>query len=550
MDITIIKRYPFSFPVFFHAAVLGNAAVGKYQAAHMLICGFDPETATDQMREYGFSANVGTFYTHGQRGISKALTARFLSLSKDQVINHIRMIGLKRPAVSVKTILWLLKNDHIDMDLTELNGYIDLAEKESSEEYLADMLILAIKHRGRLPLPDEDCDVLVKLGQRIADGSLTYNTSEMNKKEDDHPHENSDTIQDSATPSRSMQGKSSAVLPASDENELAKVLDESAPELEKALKTIRAINDRTQQEIEKQEMLIAAERQRLEEQYAATRQTEMKIRELAGQQHSVKKAVEQEMARKEALAQRLRESELELQRLYMKNAESSEHAKESELALAQLTKELKTVSESSSADASIHVPDIHSSYTLHELFYDKDREAYRSNYIRLQEIRGGRVGYALTDQEVRASTDLFRRSKKNYLIDFSGTLAGLTDTILRHTEQKQCLQVVLICFVNSDRDISRMKKALTNVVKYALTDEGNLFLSWGCNDSIASGEYVARVIISIQEPSGEELYVSKVVRKLPIQHLSPAKDYEGRVPDFLLPYRIPSNPADDETGAR
>lgn len=581
MGTTKIRKGPFSFPVFFHIAIFGNAALGKYQASHMLIIGKNPDEPEGTERDLCFSSSISTLYIRGRRAISKSLTAHFLSLTKDQIIHRIQMVGLKRPSVSVKAILWLLKNDYIDMDPAELENFIGLAEKESPEEYLADMLTLSIKHRGRYPMTEEECDTLVEIRKSIAAGNepvLTDSTvplpdSSENDTVETTASENgtmenntvetttsdktvpdiiaSETISPDKikenTPIQSEQETTNSVSKSQiteelDQTETSQSMpgNEQSPsssELEKAFATIRAANDSILQEVNEKEELLKEANAKYHDQRMVTMQTEKNLRDLKTKKHLAEQAFQEAVARRDALTQQLRASELELQRLYQRIADSSEQDRIMRAALQQLTKELESGPDLSSSIASKPgSSEIRSSYTLHELFYEKDREAYRSNYIRIQ---GDHIGYALTDQEVRMSTDLFRRSLKTYLIDFTGSLAGLTDTVLHHAEYRQCLQIVLICVIPSEKSINRLKNILINMVKFALTDDGHLFVAWSTNDKLQPEDYVARAVISIQSPSKAELLRQQLLIQPPIIHLSPAKYYEDRVPDFLLPMQTP-----------
>ena len=180
---------------------------------------------------------------------------------------------------------------------------------------------------------------------------------------------------------------------------------------------------------------------------------------------------------------------------------------------------------------------IRASYTLRELDYERDREEYRTGLIRLDAgIRGSAniEGRALSDEEVRMSTDLFRRADRTSIMDFTGTLSGLADVFLHRVSPGQCMQIVLICRVHADRDVMAMRRTLENIIHFALAEDGVMFLAWAPDESLASGEYNARLVYSIRDVSQEEQSRLEIVVSPAPNPLIPRKRFQGRVPDFLL----------------
>ena len=144
---------------------------------------------------------------------------------------------------------------------------------------------------------------------------------------------------------------------------------------------------------------------------------------------------------------------------------------------------------------------IRAAYSLRELDYTTDREEYRNGLIRQPAAANGR---ALTDEEVRASTDLFRRSDKTFLMEFSGTLPGLADVILHHVIPARCLQLVFICRIHSEKELPGIRRTLESIIQFALADDGILFIAWIPDEAIMSGDHRIRIIYSISGLTDDE----------------------------------------------
>ena len=197
----------------------------------------------------------------------------------------------------------------------------------------------------------------------------------------------------------------------------------------------------------------------------------------------------------------------------------------------------ESVSESSKQPEAVLLPKVGSSepiraaYSLRELDYTSDREDYRNNLIRLP---AGSNGRGLTDEEIRASTDLFRRSDKTFLLEFAGTLPGLADVLLHHVSPAQCLQLVFICRVHSEKELLGMRKALESIVEFALAGDGILFIAWIPDETVTPGEYRVRTIYSIEDIPEDEQERLEIISHPTNHRRSPRAQYQGHIPDFLL----------------
>ena len=174
---------------------------------------------------------------------------------------------------------------------------------------------------------------------------------------------------------------------------------------------------------------------------------------------------------------------------------------------------------------------IRAAYSLRELNYTSDREDYRNNLIRLP---AGSNGRGLTSEEIRASTDLFRRSDKTFLLEFAGTLPGLADVLLHHVSPAQCLQLVFICRVHSEKELIGMRRTLESIVEFALASDGILFISWIPDEAITPGEYRIRTIYSIEGIPEDEQKRLEITSHPANHRRGPKAQYQGHIPDFLL----------------
>ena len=403
-------RLSFSFPVFFHVAILDNTPRGRYKAVHNLICGFDPDDKdNDDVREYTVANGIVTGYINGNRPISEALTSRYLSMPRKEQINHIRMVGLQQPLLAANALVYLLNSGLIDMDPSDTGRYLDLFNTEPTEEFLSDMLTLAIKHRVRQPLSKATRTMLAHIRESLnADenasrGHLSEDTSLPDEPED---------------------------IPY-------------VPELPS----------------------------------------------------------------------------------YMRNHESESARHDSQHSASSVT---------------------FASYDFRELEYERDRLEYRSCMIR---IEGDVLETALSDEEIRQSTDLFRRADRTFFVDFTGTPAGLADVLLHRVSPQQCLQLVVISNMKSRKEFSKLRHMLTDIVRFALADDGKMFFANSFDTELPSGIYNIRVIYSIRQVSEDEkLRLDLALFPPRSGSLTPSRKYRGRVPDFLLPRSFDPRQSTDPDG--
>ena len=186
------------------------------------------------------------------------------------------------------------------------------------------------------------------------------------------------------------------------------------------------------------------------------------------------------------------------------------------------------------------------SYDFRELEYERDRHEYRSCMIR---IEGDMLETALSDEEIRQSTDLFRRADRTFFVDFTGTPAGLADVLLHRVSPQQCLQLVVISSMKSKKEFSKLRHMLADIVRFALADDGKMFFANSLDPQLPTGIYNIRVIYSIcQVSEDEKLRLDLALFPPKSGSLTPSRKYRGRVPDFLLPRSFDPRQSTDPDG--
>jgi len=419
-------KLSFSFPVFFHVAILDNTPRGRYKAVHNLICGFDPDDKDNaDVREYTVANGIVTGYINGNRPISEALTSRYLGIPREEQINHIRMVELQQPRLAANALVYLFKNGLIDMDPNDIERYLDLSNSEPAEEFLADMLTLAIKHRGKQPLSKATREMLVRIRDNL------------------------------------------------NANENAPMADSSEDEV---LPGASALTEET--------------------------------------------TVPEDAALPEASEDKPYVPELPS---FMRNYESAGH--DSQYSATSVT---------------------FASYDFRELEYERDRLEYCSCMIR---IEGDMLETALSEEEIRQSTDIFRRAERTFFVDFTGTPAGLADVLLHRVSPQQCLQLVVISGMKSKKEFSKLRHMLADIVRFALADDGKMFFANSLDPQLPTGIYNIRVIYSIRQVSEDEkLRLDLALFPPKSGSLTPSRKYRGRVPDFLLPRSFDPRQSTDSDG--
>ena len=157
---TIGRKLDFTFPVFFHTAILGNTPIGKHRAVQYLIQGYDPEMPEKEME---VSKSIIAGYITGTRPISESLTSRFLSLTPAERVEHIKSVSLIHPSDSVNGLVKLMADGNLSMATSDVAKYTDIAKSESADSFLAEMLTLSIKHRIRQKLSASEIEFLTEL---------------------------------------------------------------------------------------------------------------------------------------------------------------------------------------------------------------------------------------------------------------------------------------------------------------------------------------------------------------------------------------------------
>ena len=425
MIASISRKLAFTFPVFYFTAIIDNTPLGKHRAAHMLICGFDPDDksipATEKLT---ISNTISTGYISGSRPVSENLTSHFLSSSRADRLSRITKLGIRNSTIAVAALVRLLKSDILNLDGTSISVMLNLSSTESSDEFLVDMLTLAIKHRVKQPLSKEEQSYLMSLRHGVAG-------SDENTRADDSKA--------ALLYMRSLTVDPSTYTP--DQVQPSSPLEINAPPSSPA--------------------------------------TVSKRERIPG----------------DSIPPWKRPSCVEPEFLTWP---------------------------------------VRAFYTIRELDYAADREEYKNRMLRLHTTT---AFSSFSEEDIMTSRDLFRRSDKTFFLQFEGSLSGLADLLLHRVSEKQCLQIVLVCTVNSDKERLRMRNALTNIIDFALADDGRLFFACGYDTELPENEYAIRMIYSIKNITEEEMKRLEVVTKPPVLHLMPAEKYEGRVPDFLLPFK-------------
>jgi len=425
MSTSISRKLVFTFPVFYFTAIFNNTALGKHRATHMLICGFDPDdSSVPDANKLTISNTISTGYISGNRPISENLTSHYLNCSRDDHRNRIRKLGIQNATMAVGALVQLLRSNNLSLDSTSISAMLTLSSSETAEEFLVDMLTLAIKHRVKQPLSKEEQSYLMNL-RHGSDESAVDNSVDESKA--------------SLPDTHSLSGDSIPYTPD-------QVLSSSSIKMDPLSSSPASVNQRRQEPGDS----IPPWKRPL--------------------------SVEPEL----------------------------------------LTWPVRAF------------------YTIRELDYATDREEYKDHMLKLHTT----TAYStISEEDIIASRDIFRRSDKTFFLQFEGSLSGMADLLLHRVSEKQCMQIALLCTVNSEKERLRMRNALTNIIDFALADDGRLFFACGYDTELPENEYSIRIIYSIENTTAEEIKRLEVVTKPPVLHLMPAEKYEGRVPDFLLPFK-------------
>ena len=429
MNASISRKLVFTFPVFYFTAIINNTALGKHRATHMLICGFDPDDiSVPDAKKLTISNTISTGYISGNRPISENLTSHYLNCSRDDHLNRIRKLGIQNPTMAVGALVQLLKSSNLNLDGTSTSAMLTLSSSETAEEFLVDMLTLAIKHRVKQPISKEEQNYLVGLRRAI---------------------DNADEVPDADNTGEPILQTVSML-----QDPFPFIPVPALPHLSSKMNPVSSSPA------------------------------------LSGQP--------------------------------TQNSEESNPA----------------WNRPDSIESDILSCPLRALYTVRELDYAAEREEYKDHILKLH---SSTALLTLSEEDILASRDLFRRSDKTFLIEFEGSLSGMTDVLLHRVSKQQCTQIVFVAGVNSKKEYLNMRNALKNIFEFAIADDGRMFVACGYDPGIPENEYRMRIVYSLKTTSDEEKNRFELVTNPPILHLMPAQKYEGRVPDFLLPFRPERN---------
>ena len=173
-----------------------------------------------------------------------------------------------------------------------------------------------------------------------------------------------------------------------------------------------------------------------------------------------------------------------------------------------------------------------SAYSVTKLDYQRDRERMK----RCLELPSGLTAKRKLDQdEIDATLDLARRTAATYMIEFRGTANGLADLLAHRIRQQNCTQIALVGMMKSELSLREIRRCLGNVAYHDLTDDGRMCLAYAYDKSMASGEYMFRIVYSLAAETEEEKRTEQIARNEVGSILKLWDRFVGRVPRFLSP---------------
>ncbi len=134
---------PFSFPVFFIAAIKNNTPLHQYDNVNILLTG--NKWTGSSTADSSITPNMTSHFAGGGKPINTELVASFLELPREERVQRINRVHLNHPEQAVRCLKELIRSGHLGISPNDFQYFANFPADNNPSEYLADMLLAAVR---------------------------------------------------------------------------------------------------------------------------------------------------------------------------------------------------------------------------------------------------------------------------------------------------------------------------------------------------------------------------------------------------------------------
>lgn len=134
---------PFSFPIFFVAAIKNNTPLHQYDAVNILLTG--NKWTGSSPADNRITPNMTSHFAGGGKPITQGLVTSFLELPREECIQRINCVHLNHPEEAVHCLKELIRSGHLNFSPNDLQHFTSFPADQNQSEFLADMLFAAVR---------------------------------------------------------------------------------------------------------------------------------------------------------------------------------------------------------------------------------------------------------------------------------------------------------------------------------------------------------------------------------------------------------------------
>ena len=170
-------------------------------------------------------------------------------------------------------------------------------------------------------------------------------------------------------------------------------------------------------------------------------------------------------------------------------------------------------------------------YTVRRLDYAEDfkrLDKFYEDFVPFDEAM------KIPQSKIAACRYAFSRAKAAYEINAEGSLAGIADVLLSRVSYLQCAHLAFIVRMARKTPVSPMRKALINMINYALARDGEVLFSYAIDNNVPLQQYSIMIVYSLKELSETDQ-----IRQEAINHgisrlqINQSEEADGKIPHFF-----------------
>ena len=170
-------------------------------------------------------------------------------------------------------------------------------------------------------------------------------------------------------------------------------------------------------------------------------------------------------------------------------------------------------------------------YTVRRLDYAEDfkrLDKFYEDFIPFDEAM------KIPQSKIAACRYAFSRAKAAFEINAEGPLAGIADVLLSRVSYLQCAHLAFIVRMARKTPVSPMRKALINMINYALARDGEVLFSYAIDDSVPPHQYNMMIVYSLKDLSEtDQIRQEAIIHGISRLQINQSEEADGKIPHFF-----------------